>query len=169
MTKKIFSFLLFIMLVVGFAGINLAGHKAQAADFPDGCSSALGYSTTTGSPCNGTINSPIIGFLPGCTSALGYSTTNGVACSGSSVAILMIAGCSNSMGYSTETGVACNGTAVATPVVITPLPPTPTPTPGLPLTGFGGNAQTNINSLLALGIIISLGALYFVRKPRVSK
>ncbi len=47
--------------------------------FPAGCSSASGYSTTTGMPCTGGSNLPA-----GCTSTAGFSPTTGMSCSGGS-------------------------------------------------------------------------------------
>ncbi|HLP86766.1 MAG TPA: hypothetical protein VK153_02725 [Candidatus Paceibacterota bacterium] len=165
MTKKIFSLFTFAMLIIGFIGIG-GINKAHAADsdFPQGCSSALGYSVTTGSPCNGT-NSATVGFLPGCTTALGYSTLDGRACSGSSVALQYLAGCTSTFGYSTRTGAACNGTSVAT---ILPVTPTPT-TPGLPLTGAGGNAPLNLFTLIVSGILVVSGFVYLAYKPKAVK
>ena len=49
---------------------------AVSGNFPAGCTSASGYSTTTGLPCN------TGGSLPaGCTSTAGYSSTTGMPCS----------------------------------------------------------------------------------------
>ena len=153
MNKKLFYvalFSLFAFSVIGFIGINKA--IAQTASFPNGCSSALGYSVTTALPCNGTSVATNM-FMPGCDSALGYSTTDGRPCSGGSVAISWLAGCSSVIGYSDITGLPCNGTFVATTTI-------PTPTiPGLPRTGFGGNVLINIIVLLSAGLV---GALSFV-------
>ena len=44
--------------------------------FPAGCTSAVGYSTTTGLPCTTTGGT----FPAGCTSATGYSSTTGLSC-----------------------------------------------------------------------------------------
>lgn len=49
--------------------------------FPAGCSSASGYSTTTGMPCSGGSSGS---FPAGCSSSAGYSSTTGKPCSGSS-------------------------------------------------------------------------------------
>ena len=165
MTKKIFTLFAFAMLMVGFIGIG-GIEKAYAADsdFPEGCSSALGYSITTGLPCNGT-NSATVGFLPGCSTALGYSTVDGRACSGSSVALQYLAGCTSMAGYSTRTGAACNGTAVATIVPGTPIPTTP----GLPLTGAGGNALLNLFTLIVSGVLVTSGLAYLAYRPKAVK
>jgi len=45
--------------------------------YPAGCTSAVGYSTTTGLLCSGAVTYPA-----GCTSAVGYSPTTGLSCSG---------------------------------------------------------------------------------------
>jgi hypothetical protein len=156
MTKKIFSFAVLMMLIVAFAGFTTQKASADAS-FPAGCSSALGYSVTTGSPCNGTATATV-GFLPGCSTALGYSVTNGAPCSGSSVAIQYLAGCTATTGYSTITGAPCNGTTVADPVISVPT------TPGLPTTGAGGNAPWNVVSLVCSGLAVLGGALYLVRR-----
>lgn len=162
MTKKIFSLFTFMFLIVGLFAIN-GSQKVNAETYPEGCSSAIGYSITTGNPCNGTTNSAITSFLPGCTTALGYSTTNGVACSGGNDALLYLAGCSSLSGYSTATGAPCNGTSVVTGVV-TPTPTTPTP--GLPQTGKGGDAMRNNILLIVSGILFIIGLKYIVRKPQ---
>lgn len=48
------------------------------AGLPAGCTSAFGYSTTTGQPCAG-----VMSTVPGCTSTSGFSSTTGQPCSGS--------------------------------------------------------------------------------------
>jgi len=45
--------------------------------YPEGCTSAVGYSTTTGLPCSTTVTYP-----EGCTSAVGFSPTTGLSCAG---------------------------------------------------------------------------------------
>jgi hypothetical protein len=50
------------------------------SSFPAGCTSAVGYSATTGQLCSGASL-----FPAGCTSALGYSPTTGQACNGTVV------------------------------------------------------------------------------------
>jgi hypothetical protein len=115
MTKKIFSFLLALMCVISFTGIS----KASADVYPAGCSSTMGYSSSGGTPCNGTtsatlyptstttINSP---FPGGCTSALGYSITTGQPCNGTgTVTNAFLPGCTTALGYSTTNGVPCSG------------------------------------------------------------
>src|SRR3989344_1968141 len=150
MINKFFSSLLVALIIVGavgFLGGNVA--EAQVATFPSGCASGLGYSETTGLPCNGT-STATQRYMAGCeNTALGYSATTGLPCSGGSVAIQWLSGCSSStIGYSSITGEPCNGTDVATPVVI----PSIGGAPGLPATGAGGYAMWNI-------ILLSLSAL----------
>lgn len=159
MTKNIFSFLLLIMLVVGFASFN----KASAETYPEGCSSAIGYSITTGQTCNGE-NEAITGFLPGCTTALGYSTVNGAPCSGGEEALQFLAGCTDITGYSTQTGAPCNGTSVAT------LSTGGTPgTPGLPLTGPSSDLMTTIATLIGAGLFSIFGFRYLMKPNTIKK
>src|SRR5579862_4146056 len=98
------SFVRTVSLAVLFVFILSLGFvssaNAQSASYPNGCTSALGYSVTTGQTCNGNSNATI-GPLPGCSTALGYSTANGAPCSGGPFAISYLAGCSSTSGYST--------------------------------------------------------------------
>jgi len=152
------SFLVLLLVVSGSFGVQSA--EAQAVTFPPGCSSALGYSATTGSPCNGT-NTATARFMTGCTTALGYSATTGAPCSGASVAIQWLAGCSSTIGYSSVDGAPCNGTMVATPVV---FPPT---APGLPTTGAGGMVMLNTILLLSSLALAAAGSLYLFRSRKL--
>ncbi len=157
MKIDIFSLVLSIAVIfgaIGFTGVQSA--NAQTASFPAGCASGLGYSVTTGNPCDGT-STAIMGFLPGCPSALGYSTANGAPCSGGSVAIAYLAGCSSIYGYSTINGWACNGATFGPAVGGTIY------SPGFPTTGFGGNALSNILLLAVSGLIASFGLMYLTR------
>ena len=77
-------------------------NAGNSANFPSGCSSAVGYSTTTGMPCSGGISLPA-----GCSSAGGYSVTTGMPCSGG---INLPAGCTSTAGYSPTTGTKCDNT-----------------------------------------------------------
>jgi len=163
MTKKLFTFALFLALIAGFSGLNFNKASAAVNPFPDGCSSALGYSITTGIPCNGT-SIATNGPLQGCTTALGYSITNGSPCSGSSIALQVLEGCSSLAGYSTISGLPCNGTTVAQFD-----PGTITETPGLPTTGASSNTLLNVLELFSLGIIATLGIAYLVRKPSLTR
>lgn len=161
MIRKIFSIGMLCLLVLGSFGLAGGVAEAQTATFPVGCSSALGYSVTTGLACNGTATATMP-YLPGCSSAIGYSVTNGVPCSGGSVAIAWLAGCSSTVGYSIITGAPCNGTTVATlPVVIVTPPPVII---GLPTTGASGNAMLNSLVLVASGLFIVLGGIYVARR-----
>ncbi len=163
-TKYVSAFALFLVLVVAMAVVGVT--TAQAATFPDGCGSALGYSATTGSPCNGT-STATMPYLPGCNSALGYSDTNGAPCSGGSVAIAYLQGCSSIYGYSSESGQPCNGTTVVSWGVPASTPPSGTP--GLPTTGAGGDAARNAALLISLGAIVIAGGIYFSRRTAVAK
>ena len=150
-----FSVLLIALIVGGVGSFVSQTAEAQTATFPAGCSSGLGYNATTGQPCSGT-STAIPKFMPGCTTALGYSSTTGLPCSGSSVAIEWLAGCTSKLGYSSVDGTPCNGTNVATFVVVPPS------SPGLPTTGFGGNALSNVILLLSFLTLAVAGATYLV-------
>lgn len=56
----------------------MGGSMAGGSTLPAGCSSAFGYSTTTGQPC-----APVQSNVPGCTGTTGFSSTTGQPCSGS--------------------------------------------------------------------------------------
>lgn len=66
-----------------------------------GCTSSLGFSTTTGKSC---ANTSIVSTL-GCTSGALFNTTTGASCGTLSV---LPAGCSSSLGFSTTLGVSCS-------------------------------------------------------------
>ncbi len=149
MTKKVLFLAMLFALAFGL-GFIAPEAEAQTATFPTGCASGLGYSATTGEPCNGT-NTATARFMPGCTSALGYSATTGEPCSGGSVAITRLAGCASIIGFSSITGEPCNGTNSVTPSVVVP---------GLPTTGVGGGAIWTIISLLALAGTALFGGNY---------
>jgi uncharacterized protein YacL (UPF0231 family) len=53
---------------------------AVSGNFPAGCTSSAGYSSTTGVKCDSTSSS---GLPAGCTSTAGYSSTTGAKCDGS--------------------------------------------------------------------------------------
>ncbi len=161
MANKFFSLVLLLAVVFGVGFLGAPNADAQVATFPSGCSSALGYSITTGLPCSGT-GTVIVGPLPGCTTALGFSITTGVPCSGGPVAISFLAGCSSVFGYSTITGAPCNGTAVAT---IDPNTVPPVVIPGLPTTGAGGDAVAKVIFLLASGIAATFGLTRLSKSP----
>ena len=152
-------FVFLLALVFGFGSVQDVSAQAFPS-FPTGCTSALGYSVTNGTPCNGTSFATM--NIAGCSTALGYSITTGAPCSGISVAIPYLAGCTSIYSYSTISGVACNGTSVASVQSSTPLP-----IPGLPTTGAGGNAFTNMMLLLSSGVVALMGSIYFIRKSRI--
>src|SRR3989344_4759422 len=77
------------------AGIVLPG----PGTFPAGCSSASGFSTTTGLSCG-------LSLPAGCTSTAGFSPTTGASCSSGSS---LPAGCSSTAGFSPTTGASCSG------------------------------------------------------------
>ncbi len=80
-----------------------------SGSYPAGCTSNVGFSTTTGMSCvvSGS-NLPA-----GCTSTAGYSSTTGVKCD-STVGSNLPAGCTSTAGYSSTTGVKCDGTSTGT-------------------------------------------------------
>jgi hypothetical protein len=162
MNKKIFSIItLALMLILGAGALGITTVSAQAVpSFPAGCGSAIGYSVTTGMPCNGTTSSPLQ-YIPGCSNAvIGYSTINGIPCDGTTVAIPYINGCTSTLGYSTTIqGQACNGSQVATLTVTYPT---------FPITGSGGSAASTITLLISLGIL-AVGGLVYIRQKSVSK
>ena len=97
-------------------------NAGNSANFPAGCTSNVGFSSTTGGSC------AVSSTLPaGCTSTTGYSPTTGMLCS---VTSNLPAGCSSTVGYNPTTGAACNGTA----------------TPAGPLVGGAGNIS-DVNKL----------------------
>jgi len=64
--------------VVGaMTGAKLSGAPVTG-NYPSGCTSSTGYSTTTGMSCAGTTSS----YPAGCTSTVGYSSTTGAKCDG---------------------------------------------------------------------------------------
>jgi len=54
--------------------------------YPAGCTSAVGYSTTTGLPCSG----EVVSYPEGCTSAVGYSPTTGLSCAGTTTTTVAV-------------------------------------------------------------------------------
>ena len=80
------------------------------ATYPAGCTSAVGFSTTTGDSCATVV--PVATYPAGCTSAAGYSPTTGDPCS---AIVTYPAGCTSAVGYSPTTGDPCSGTT--TPIV----------------------------------------------------
>jgi len=67
--------------------------------YPAGCTSNMGYSSTTGLPCSGAVNLPA-----GCYPGNAFSITTGLPCSTVSLPL----GCTTTIGYSPTTGVKCD-------------------------------------------------------------
>ena len=155
--KLLFSFFLVVFISSGilFTGAQNVTAQSQPS-FPYGCTSALGYSVRNGSSCNGTSIATL--NIPGCTTALGYSITTGIPCDGASIAIQYLSGCSSIYGYSTISAVPCNGTNIASWQGSEPS------TPGLPTTGSGENALSNILILIFSGIIALSGSIYLLKR-----
>src|ERR1035437_6496770 len=84
-------------------GTAIAALTGGSVTHPAGCSSASGYSTTTGQSCSNSL------YPAGCTSATGYSTTTGASCAGTAASFP--AGCSSAAGYSSSTGTKCDSSS----------------------------------------------------------
>jgi hypothetical protein len=160
--KKIFSFLFIFAFIVSLS--SYIAPKAQAASFPSGCSSAIGYSITNGTPCNGTSNATSL--IVGCTNVLGFSTITGVPCSGTSQSISSIEGCTSEFGYSITSGNTCNGTSFATFDITPVVYPV---TPGLPTTGVASITPMGIALLSLLGLLSISGIVYATRRTKLAK
>jgi len=64
---------------LNIAGAALGGTVSVGGSFPAGCTSASGFSTTTGAPCNtGTVVTP--GLPAGCVTTSGFSPVTGANC-----------------------------------------------------------------------------------------
>ena len=74
--------------------------------YPAGCTSAVGFSSTTGDPC-----STVVTYPAGCTSAVGFSPTTGAPCS---TTVTYPEGCTSVVGFSSTTGLSCAGTTTTT-------------------------------------------------------
>lgn len=168
-------FLSIVLSIALFVGGGLA-FQAHAQSVVSGCTSANGYSATTGMPCNGTTTVPA-----GCSTTAGFSGTTGMACNGSASSVNgyngttvgtngYLNGCSSTSGYSTTTGYACNmpvggyiytgnGTTVNVGGTTVPVPTTP----GLPTTGAGSNALPTALILVASSLV-AFGSLRYMRK-----
>lgn len=142
---------------------NGGASSIAATTFFPGCTSVMGFSTVTGRPCSGGV--ALTSNFIGCSSTLGSSTVTGLPCSGGLVPLSFLAGCSSIFGVSTINGLACNGTSspVYDPGLVLGVSDE---TPGLPVTGAGGNASTNMLLLLGSGVAAILGGLYLVRSKR---
>lgn len=85
----------------------------SASFAPAGCTSASGYSPTTGGACYAVSSPNANTFAPaGCTSASGYSPSTGGACYAVSSGGSFPAGCSSASGFSPTTGASCATGAV---------------------------------------------------------
>lgn len=107
MNKKILSSVLGIAFAV--AGVVSFGGAARAQSLPQGCTSNVGYSATTGASCNGATSLPA-----GCTSFGGFSATTGAPCNNNTVVAnggtTLPLGCTSSYGYGLN-NIPCNGAA----------------------------------------------------------
>ena len=83
---------------------SLAGTEVSEGNYPAGCSSNAGFSSTTGLPCTSGVSYPA-----GCTSAVGFSSTTGMTCTGTPV-VTYPAGCVAGSLFSSTTGQSCTGT-----------------------------------------------------------
>lgn len=156
--KKIVSYLVVFVFVLSVSGF-IASKTEAYVSFPAGCSSAIGNSITTGSPCNGTSVATL--SIPGCTSPIGTSTTTGANCSGTSTPMQYLGGCSSIYGYSFSTNAPCNGTATASVFSYTG----DTTSPGLPTTGATALSLGNMLLLLSSGLI-TIGAVTYALRRR---
>jgi hypothetical protein len=79
------------LTAIGFFGpltratIASMSTTAPVATLPAGCTSAVGFSTTTGLSC--ATATPVTTFSAGCTSAVGLSSTTGLSCAGAVAAV----------------------------------------------------------------------------------
>jgi len=94
--------------VFGPASMAKANAGAVVGTYPAGCTSAVGFSSTTGLPCTGGVNLPA-----GCTAGALFSSTTGLSCT--TVGTLP-AGCITTAGFSSTTGASCAGTVVIGPL-----------------------------------------------------
>lgn len=75
--------------VFGPMSMAKANAGSVGTSYPAGCTSAMGYSPTTGQKCDATVAA---GLPAGCTSTAGYSATTGAKCDGGSVSTGPLAG-----------------------------------------------------------------------------
>ena len=94
--------------------------------YPAGCSSNIGYSSTTGLPCSGGVNLPA-----GCYPGNNFSVTTGLPCSG---VVNLPNGCTSTQGYSPITGVKCDSGVI-------------NPNPNGPLQGGAGDINISSTSV----------------------
>jgi len=69
---------------------SMTGTLCSATTLPAGCTSTVGYSSTTGLSCAGTV----VTYPAGCTSTAGFSTTTGLSCGTAAVVTGAVAGTS---------------------------------------------------------------------------
>jgi len=81
--------------------------SVPSTTYPAGCTSAVGFSITTGLSCAGAVTYPA-----GCTSAVGFSPTTGLSCAVE--AVTYPEGCTSAVGFSPTTGLSCAGTTTTT-------------------------------------------------------
>ncbi|MDD4989310.1 MAG: peptidoglycan-binding protein [Candidatus Pacebacteria bacterium] len=81
------------------AKLNAGAGGSVSGNFPAGCTSNSGFSSTTGMSCAGSV-------VPGCTAGAQFSSTTGMSCNGGSP---LPAGCSSTSGFSVTTGKSCSG------------------------------------------------------------
>jgi len=94
--------------------MNAGSYSDGVTVYPAGCTSAVGYSTTTGLSCATTTTYPA-----GCTSAMGYSSTTGAKCDGGSVTTGPLTGGAGELIYaSTTSGLESNVKEGATEKVL---------------------------------------------------
>ena len=87
------------------------GSMSTVITYPAGCTTAVGYSSTTGMSCAGTM---MTAYPAGCTSGTGFSSTTGMSCAGTPPVVMTYpAGCTSAVGFSATTGMSC-ATGMAT-------------------------------------------------------
>gem|GEM_PF-6678090 len=177
-----------VIFSMGFAGMASA-----QANLAAGCSSTVGYSTTSGVACNGSTTIPV-----GCTSVAGFSTTTGTPCNGLSYyangGTQFPNGCNSTAGFSTVTGAPCNGASGVGPNGVTyyiagcnsafgysaisglacntimgtmpQVAGSGTTTPGLPTTGEGAQALFTAMMLVLSAGLVAYGVSKLVRAPQ---
>ncbi len=104
---------------------------APVVTYPEGCTSAVGFSPTTGLSCAGVVSYP-----EGCTSAVGFSPTTGLSCAGE--VVTYPEGCTSAVGFSPTTGLSCAGTTT----VVAPAE---------------GSITVNYDAIPAANVVISKG------------
>ena len=82
-------------------------------------------------------------YPAGCTSSMGFSSTTGMSCSGTPPVVTMTypAGCTSSMGFSSTTGMSCSGTVVSATGPVSVMTASDTPASGYII---GGQATADL-------------------------